>query len=274
MVKNGIRGMLMPRRARRLSESKIYHIIIRGNERQNIFRSAEDKEKFLEILRIKRKEGCYEYLAYCLMDNHVHLIIDQGEENIAKIMQGINVRYAQYFNKRYDRIGHLFQDRFKSEEIGDDRYLLAAVRYIHNNPVKVGMVETPANYRWSSYNSYINSGVDLGIVNCKIVRSIFSEEKDRAITLFKEFSMLNSEDTFIDLSDKVVANEISIQNEEQARDFVLNYLRQQHIEIEALKNDKQNRNALIIQLKNQSRMSVRGIANLLGLDRNMIQRIK
>ena len=120
----------MPRGARRLSESRVYHVIIRGNERQKIFRNIEDKERFLETLRIKRKDWNFEYLAYCLMDNHVHLIIDQGEEDIAKIMQGINVRYAYYFNRRYNRIGHLFKDRFKSEVIEDERYLLAAISTI------------------------------------------------------------------------------------------------------------------------------------------------
>ena len=264
----------MPRGARRLSQSRVYHIIIRGNERQRIFRSVEDKERFLETLRVKRKDGNFEYLAYCLMDNHVHLIIDQGEEDIAKIMQGINVRYAHYFNKRYDRIGHLFQDRFKSEVIEDERYLLATVRYIHNNPVKAGMVITPADYVWSSYDSYVDPRADLRIINRKVILSIFAEEESRAIALFKVFSVLNSEDTFIDIPAEVVAKKISIQNENQARTFVENYLQQQHIEKEALKDQKQIRNELIIQLKNQSHMSVREIANLLGLDRNIIQRVK
>lgn len=264
----------MPRRARRLSQSRVYHIIIRGNDRQRIFRSIEDKERLLEILKLKHKDWNFEYLAYCLMDNHVHLIIDQGEEDISKIMQGINIRYVHYFNKRYDRTGHLFQDRFKSEVIEDEKYLLAAVRYVHNNPVKAGMAASPADYVWSSYNSYVNTGTDLRIVNRKIVLSIFAEEESRAIALFKEFSMLDSEDTFIDVPDKVVAKEMSIQNEDQARIFVENYLRQQHIEKEALKNEKQVRNELIIQLKNQSRMSIREIADLLGLNRNIVQRVK
>lgn len=264
----------MPRGARRQSQSRVYHIIVRGNDRQNIFRSIEDKERFLETLMVKRRDRNFEYLAYCLMDNHVHLIIDQGEEDIAKIMQSINIRYAHYFNKRYDKIGHLFQDRFKSEVIEDERYLLAAVRYIHNNPVKAGMVAKPADYIWSSYNSYVNPTTELDIVNRKVVLSIFAKEESRAIALFKEFSILDSEYMFIDVPNEPAPKEMSIQTEDQARLFVEDYLRQKHIEREALKNKKQIRNELIIELKNQSHMSVREIANLLGIDRNIIQRIK
>lgn len=264
----------MPRGSRRLSKSRLYHIIVRGNERQRIFRSIRDKERFLEILKVKRKDCNFEYLAYCLMDNHVHLIIDQGEDDIAKIMQGITIRYAQYFNKRYERIGHLFQDRFRSEVIEDERYLLAAIRYIHNNPVKAGIAAIPADYKWSSYNTYLNHGTDLTLVNHKIVLSIFAKDESRAIALFKEFSMQNSEDMFFDVPDKAVNKDASIQNEDQARIYVENFLEQQHIEKEALKKEKQVRNELIIQLKNQSHLSVREIANLLGLDRNIIQRVK
>jgi REP element-mobilizing transposase RayT len=90
------------------------------------------------------------------MDNHVHLIIDQGEIISLKSCRVLNVRYAYYFNRQYNRIGHLFQDRFKSEIIEDEKYLLAAIRYVHNNPVKAGMAAHRQNYIWSSYNAYVN----------------------------------------------------------------------------------------------------------------------
>ena len=264
----------MPRRARRLSESRVYHVIIRGNERQKIFKHVEDKKRFIETLRLKRKELHYEYLAYCLMDNHVHLIIDQGGADIGKVMQGINVRYVYYFNKKYNRIGHLFQDRFKSEVIEDERYLLAAIRYVHNNPVKAGMVAQPADYVWSSYNSYLSPQEEWPIVDRKRVLSMFAEEESSAINLFAEFSMMDSEEMFIDVIEETVSKKTSIQNEEQARIFVESYLQKRHIDREALKKEKLVRNELIVQLKNQSDMSVREISELLGVDRNIVQRAK
>jgi REP element-mobilizing transposase RayT len=85
------------------------------------------------------------------MDNHVHLLINEGDDEIGKIMKRINISYSYYFNKKYGRIGHLFQDRFKSEGIDSDAYLLSVVRYIHNNPVKAGLVKNIEEYKWSSY---------------------------------------------------------------------------------------------------------------------------
>jgi putative transposase len=85
------------------------------------------------------------------MDNHVHLLTNQGEDSISRIMKRIGTSYAHYFNKKYNRIGHLFQDRFKSETVENDSYLLAVTRYIHNNPVKVGIVDCAFQFQWSSY---------------------------------------------------------------------------------------------------------------------------
>lgn len=87
--------------------------------------------------------------AYCLMDNHVHLLLNTNHDDLAVIMKSIAVRYASFYNWKYSRTGHVFQDRFKSEPIEDERYLLAVVRYIHNNPIKAGMIEKPADYEWS-----------------------------------------------------------------------------------------------------------------------------
>lgn len=146
----------MPRVSRQLSETGIYHVMLRGNERRKIFLSDEDRKRFIEILSEKSRENEFSVLAYCLMDNHVHLLIREGKNQIDRVMKRIGVSYVYYFNKKYKRTGHLFQDRFKSEPINDDRYLLAAVRYIHNNPVKALIVQEPDRYQWSSYNAYIS----------------------------------------------------------------------------------------------------------------------
>ena len=90
------------------------------------------------------------------MDNHIHLLLKESSEGLATMMKRINVSFAYYFNQKHQRIGHLFQDRFKSEPIENERYLLAVIRYIHNNPVKAGIVKKPEQYKWSSYNSYLS----------------------------------------------------------------------------------------------------------------------
>ena len=105
----------MPRQKRKISESKTYHVMVRGNERKKIFLDDEDHEKFFDILCKKITGENSILFAFCLMDNHVHMIIDEGYGNISVIMQKINLCYACYFNKKYGRVGHLFQDRFKAK---------------------------------------------------------------------------------------------------------------------------------------------------------------
>jgi putative transposase len=111
----------MPRSGRRLSASKTYHVMIRGNERKAIFLDDEDRAYFVSMLAMKNLERRFAVYAYCLMDNHVHLIINEGEEGISRIMKRLQVSYVHYFNQKYGRSGHLFQDRFKSEAIEDDQ---------------------------------------------------------------------------------------------------------------------------------------------------------
>jgi putative transposase len=125
------RGGTMPRRARKLSLTGIYHVMLRGINQQKIMEDKEDKEKLLTILKECKLISGYKLYAYCLMGNHLHLIIKVEEEPLDKIFKRICGRYVYWYNAKYRRVGHLFQDRFKSEPIEDERYLLSVLRYIH-----------------------------------------------------------------------------------------------------------------------------------------------
>lgn len=107
----------MPRHSRILSENGIYHVMTRGNERKDLFLDEDDKQRFIETLFAKKEEAGFSVYAYCLMDNHVHLLIKEGPEGLAAAMKRINASYAYYFNQKNRRVGHLFQDRFKSEPV-------------------------------------------------------------------------------------------------------------------------------------------------------------
>lgn len=134
----------------------MYHLIARGNDRQNIFHSRDDYLKFLSLLG-KQKEtlGFYLY-AYCLMTNHVHLLIERQAERIGRVMQRLLTGYSQYFNRRYRHIGHVFQGRHKAILCQSDGYLIRLVRYIHLNPVRAGMVDTAGQYFYSSHRAYLD----------------------------------------------------------------------------------------------------------------------
>ncbi|MGI6357137.1 MAG: transposase [Bacillota bacterium] len=150
----------MPRVARARSESGIYHVVVRGTDRQDIFRDRKDRVHYLYLLADIKGETGYILHGYCLMSNHVHLLLDEGENSIGVIMHRLNTSYARWFNNRYQRCGHLFQNRFKSEPVMDDGYFVTVLRYIHLNPVKAGLVSRPERYLWSSYRAYY-AGVEL-----------------------------------------------------------------------------------------------------------------
>lgn len=140
----------MTRHARQPAESGIYHVMMRGVNRDAIFLEDEDFERFLGALSLTKDAlGCL-VLAYCLMANHVHLVIQATGEPLATVMKRLGVRYATWFNRKYGRVGHLFQDRFKSRPVDTDEYLLTLVRYVWANPVKAGLTARPEEYRWSS----------------------------------------------------------------------------------------------------------------------------
>ncbi len=132
----------------------MYHVIVRGNERKAVFRDDADREDYLRRLARYREKFGFRLLAYCLMNNHVHLAIEAGNDPLSRIMAGLQSSYTQYFNRRHGRVGHLFQGRYKAFLIEKDRYALALLRYLHENPVKARMVVKPEQYVWSSDRHY------------------------------------------------------------------------------------------------------------------------
>ena len=143
----------MPRQARRLSGSGYMHLIVRGIGKQTLFEEASDDLFFLSRLERYSKETGVGICAYCLMENHVHLLVHAPEGSVPLLMKKLGVSYSRYYNRKYERSGHLFQDRYLSEAIEDESYLLEAFRYILKNPEKAGICGA-GDYRWSSYRAY------------------------------------------------------------------------------------------------------------------------
>jgi len=189
----------MPRTARQKSKTGIYHVILRGINRQTIFEDEEDATKFIETLEKYRKEIGFSLYAYCLMGNHVHLLMKEEKEDLGTSMKRIGASYVYWYNWKYERIGHLFQDRYKSEKVENDKYFLAVLRYIHQNPLKAGLVEEPAEYTWSSFNEYIGESK---LIDTNFVLKLFSNNRAKAIEAFKMFHAVEGQETCIDIDEK------------------------------------------------------------------------
>ena len=180
----------MPRESRKISETGFYHVIIRGVNKEKIFIDDEDRKTFLRLLKYYKTELDCKIHSYCLMTNHVHLLIEDQQLNIGELMKNITCVYAGEFNKKYERVGHLFQDRFKSQNVENQNYLLRLIRYIHRNPEKAGICKT-RDYEWSSYNEVICGAK---IIDREIVLSIYNDNKECAVNEFRRQMSIQQND--------------------------------------------------------------------------------
>jgi REP element-mobilizing transposase RayT len=167
----------MPRQPREKSESGIYHIMLRGINQQVIFEDYEDYSKFIETLETYKAVSEYKVFAYCLMSNHIHILLKVEKEDLDLIMKRIAGSYVYWYNWKYYRKGHLFQDRFKSEPVESDAYLLTVIRYVHWNPVKVGLCSVPEAYPYSSYARYFEPQ---GMIDSSFIAGMMGVEEFRS----------------------------------------------------------------------------------------------
>lgn len=174
----------MPRTGRNKSKTKIYHLILRGINKQTIFEDDEDRIKLIQTIQECKNRSSLELYAYCLMSNHIHLLLKEGKEDLGITMRRLGAMYVYWYNWKYDRCGHLFQDRYKSENVEDKNHLLTVLRYIHQNPFKAGIVNDISKYRWSSYPEYTGNA---GMTDTSFILSIFSENDAKATERFTEY---------------------------------------------------------------------------------------
>jgi REP element-mobilizing transposase RayT len=153
----------MARQKRLKSETGIYHVMLRGINKQQVFFDDDDYFMFLDVLSKCKIIGGFKLHAYCLMNNHVHLLIQEGEEPLAESFKRMGDMFVYWYNSSHKRSGAVFQGRYKSIPVNDDEYYISVIRYIHQNPVKAGIVESCSEYKFSSYNSYFKTSfVDTG----------------------------------------------------------------------------------------------------------------
>lgn len=176
----------MARKPRIHFPGAFYHVMLRGNGGQDIFFSDADRSRFYLLLQEGRDRYRHRIHAFCLMTNHVHLIIQVGENPLSKVMQNLSFRYTRYVNTYQDRSGHLFQGRYKALLIDGDSYLAELVRYIHCNPVRAGILAHPDSYLWSSHKAYLGESA-VEWLTTDFVLSQFGKHKNRTQKLYRQF---------------------------------------------------------------------------------------
>lgn len=247
-------------KSRAKSESNIYHVMARGDGRQIVFENDEDRKLFLALLR-NRKQQDAPIFAWCLMDNHFHLVIQASLPVLSLMMQQIMSQYASSFNMRHQHTGHVFNQRFKSEPINDDSYFLTVVRYVHQNPIKAGITKT-CFYPWSSYGEYFDAP--------RITSTALILEMLGGIGAFQSFHDISSKEKVLDV-DSVRPKTRSLPDEEAFNRAFRLYNRDLLRDLKGA--ERSERDSTIASLK-EAGLTFRQIERLTGIGRGIIQDIK
>lgn len=246
----------MPRHARSKSESGIYHVMLRGINRQVIFLDDEDCEKYLQSLGEYRDKCGFTLFAYCLMGNHVHLLLRADQEPLELIFKRLGCKYVYWYNWKYKRTGHLFQDRFRSEPVDDDPYFLAALRYIYQNPVKAGLCRRAEDYPWSSYHA---ASPYVRLVDTDKLNELMPPEA------VAEFMAQPGTEVFLDIDD------VARLNDREAAKIIKDVCRL-HATVEFAELDEEEQRALLPKLQ-EKHCSIRQLARLTGVSKAQVERL-
>ena len=211
----------MPRKNRKESQTGVYHIVVRGNNKEKIYEKTSDKVSYLRIL----KKGCEEYpvsvYAYCIMTNHVHILLETQFDILPRFMRYINSTYAEQFNVKYDRCGHVFQERYYSDCVETEEYYWCCIRYIHNNPVKVNLVKKPYDYEFGSAKEYLQCTTSILHEKAyKMLKTRFQNKEE-----FWLFHRLHEGKSFLD-----TVEDEQIHNEERVKIAVERFMFEHSIE--------------------------------------------
>jgi len=179
---------IMARKPRIHIPGGLYHVMLRGNGGQDIFFSPEDRYRMFFLIQEGVERFSHRVLAFCLMDNHIHLAIQVSDISLPKLMQNLSFRYTRWINSNHQRMGHLFQGRYKALLVDKDNYMLELIRYIHLNPVRAGLVVTPEDYEWSGHRAYMGKE-HLPWLSCDAALSQFGHDVHHARWRYEDFVM-------------------------------------------------------------------------------------
>ncbi|ABR49938.1 protein of unknown function DUF1568 [Alkaliphilus metalliredigens QYMF] len=246
----------MPRNAREKSQTGIYHVMMRGIDKRNIFIAEDDYDKFLHYIERAKGKSDISLVAYCFMTNHVHLLIKEGKEEIGNTIRRISVGYAQYHNRKHGRTGHLFQNRYQSEAVNDDNYLLVVLRYIHQNPVKAGIIKTICDYKWSSYADYLNLHRST-IVDRDIAMGYFIDTDE-----FIKFHSQQNTDYCLDYEER------KRYTDDELKECIKSIVEMENLHL----IENQTRDIILKRIKQETGASIRQLERVLGIGRSIIQK--
>ena len=252
----------MPKPKRQKSGIRTYHVVIKGADRQLLFEEKNDYQKYLELLKHYKSECNFELFAYCLMSNHVHLLIRHSPDiSLETIFRKLNTAYSVWFNMKYNRTGFVQNGRYFSEPVDTVKYLLTVVRYIHNNPTRAGLEQAPGtSYHYSSYYDYLNAHNNL--TDTDFVLGIVGGQE-----LFRAFHITDStDDCCLDI------NKFRKRIPDDVAQEIICQISSCNCTADFQKLSIPERNEKLIEIHNKG-VSIRQLNRLTGTPRGVIERV-
>lgn len=250
----------MSRNSRQLSSTDTYHVVIRGADHQLLFEEKKDYQKYLEILQLYEAECQFELYAYCLMPNHIHLLIHSPVTSLGSVFRHVSTTYSSWFNAKYNRTGYLQEGRYFSEPVETEKYLFTVLRYIHQNPIKAGLETVPGEtYPWNSFCDYI-SGIN-DIVNIEYILQLLG-----GLESFRSLHQIIVEEECLDINTlrKRLPDDV-------ARDIIRTECNCETVsDFQKLTLLERNGNIILLRKKG---LSIRQINRLTGTPKGVIEKI-
>jgi REP element-mobilizing transposase RayT len=279
----------MGRQCRIQQVGGIYHVIQRGNNKKYVLEKDEDKGFLINQVK-KYKSGLgYKIYGFVIMDNHYHFIIQTFEQPLQKIMHRWNSNYSKYYNEKYAVEGHVFQSRYKSVFVQDEKYLLALLRYIHNNPIRAGIANTTKDYKWSS-DVFYRRKIQDGLVDIGLILQMLSPLESQSIINYKKYMCEESKESQKEYEEKdvlgdeayiIMTKTMGLRKQRKALQEILNETGINLEEKELLKQGSRSRRLTKYKLQyilsaRQINYTLHEIGEFIGMDRggiyNLIQR--
>ena len=242
--------------------------MIRGINKQDIFLDTQDKYKFMKEMKRTKEKFDYELYSYCLMPNHVHLEIKVNEDGIEKIMHSLQISYSKYFNLKYERVGHLFQNRYLSKTIEYEESVLGVMKYIHQNPEKAG-IEKTEKYFWSSYQEYIWGK---GITDKEFIFKLLTRDKGKELEEFKKFNKFNNQKYLLNFDETKKYGWNKKISDEQLVKIIQEIIEDNNI-YKILNYKKTIRDKYLSDIKEKTGVSNQQIARIFGISKKTLERI-
>ena len=256
----------MPRNKRNFGISGYNHCIVRGINKGDIFFDEQDRYKFIDVLKEYKQKSQVKIGSYTLMQNHVHLVTKCDYDNLSNFFHSVLISYSSYFNKKYERVGHLFENRFKNKPIETEEYLRSVIKYIHYNPEKAGIC-LAQNYKWSSYKEFFKKET---WIDKDIILPFYGEEQEEALKAFSEQHNFKLEKYYENFVEYELVNKLT---DEQVKDMI-DIVKEKFINKENSVWNKADRDAFLVEMMNVKGVSINQLSRVMGINRKVLIRLK